>query len=125
MTIDERLRAIVGPMPAGSAVTLPVEVLRAWLNDSLSPPELRPPAVEPVADLTVCQVATALRRKVSTVRGWCALGQLEAYKLNGREWRIRRAALRAYQDRQADAGPPRLRLLRELDKPDLGAWRLA
>lgn len=33
MTVAERLRAIVGSLPEGAAVTLPGAALRAWLED--------------------------------------------------------------------------------------------
>jgi predicted DNA-binding transcriptional regulator AlpA len=33
MTLHARLSAIVAPLPDGSAVSLPVDVLRAWLAD--------------------------------------------------------------------------------------------
>lgn len=32
-SVTERLRAIVAPLPAGAAVTLPADVVRAWLED--------------------------------------------------------------------------------------------
>lgn len=33
MTVAERLRAIVGSLPEGAAVTLPGDALRSWLED--------------------------------------------------------------------------------------------
>lgn len=33
MTVADRLRAIVGSLPEGAAVTLPGDALRAWLED--------------------------------------------------------------------------------------------
>jgi excisionase family DNA binding protein len=79
-----------------------------------------------LADLSVPEVAHALGRAPSTVRAWCAAGEIEgAYKLRGREWRVTRAALRAWQDRQskpvaaaeASKSPPRT--------GKLGDWRNA
>jgi hypothetical protein len=52
-------------------------------------------------DLTVSDVAGMFGRKPGTVRGWCEAGLFEhAYRNRGREWRIPRAALRVFQDRQ-------------------------
>src|SRR3990167_91071 len=48
-------------------------------------------------DLTAAQLAERLRRRPSTIRGWCERGELPgAYRLNGREWRIPPAALEAF-----------------------------
>lgn len=44
-------------------------------------------------DLTVKDVAVAVHRSESTVRGWLVGKRLTGYKLNGREWRIPRASL--------------------------------
>jgi predicted site-specific integrase-resolvase len=60
------------------------------------------------------------------VRGWCASGKLKAYKLNGRDWRVRPEDLQAFLDKQAHPERkleinPRIPALRK--KLDLGAWR--
>jgi excisionase family DNA binding protein len=80
---------------------------------------------DPVADLSVADVAAAFGRKTSTVRGWCTSARLPAYKLNGREWRVTREALRAYQDAQraASAAPARSRPRRPGREAGLGSWR--
>jgi hypothetical protein len=108
MDLRGRLRAIVDPLPAGAAVTLPADILRTWLDEEASGPD--------AVDLTAVDVGALLRRAPSTIRTWCAAGRLPgAYRCRGREWRIPRAALRA------------LRRDRELVDPeapvDLGAWR--
>jgi excisionase family DNA binding protein len=74
-------------------------------------------------DMTIPDVGRGeTRRAPSTVRTWLASGALEGYKLNGRDWRIPRGALRAYLDRQA----PTRRRARVLEGAgDLGAWRRA
>ena len=52
-------------------------------------------------DLTLEEAAAQVKRAVSTVRGWCASGVIAGiYKLNGRDWRIPPAALRAFLDGQ-------------------------
>lgn len=49
-TLRERLSAIIDPLPAGSAVTLPVDAVRAWLTDEGEAPVPAPLAVEPIAE---------------------------------------------------------------------------
>jgi len=47
MSLEERLQAIVDPLPPGAAVTLPVDTLRAWLTEEWEPIALEPgPAVQ-------------------------------------------------------------------------------
>lgn len=92
-----------------------VMVPRAWLTAALEPPAT-------VADRTVEQVAAALHRGPSTVRGWCSAGRFPgAYRLAHREWRIPPAALAAFLRGQAPAGATRS----GGGELDLGAWRRA
>ncbi len=52
-------------------------------------------------DMTLDDVAAEVGRAVSTIRTWCNGGRLQgAYRLNGRDWRVPRAALRAFLDGQ-------------------------
>lgn len=92
-----------------------------WLRTRLRTPGQADPG-EPVRDLSCADVATALDRKPGTVRAWCARGEIPgAYLLNHREWRIPRAALRAYLDRQGNQ-----RTTGNADAAgsvDLGSWR--
>lgn len=76
MTLAERLRRAVGG--------LPVSVVREWLK------RLGEGAEDGrLADLTVEELAEELDRAKSTVPGWLKAGELpQAYKLNGREWRV-------------------------------------
>lgn len=60
-----------------------------------------------ISDLTVSEVAAELGRQPSTVRGWLGSGDLDGYKLNGREWRVAPEALRAFMDDQRARGPSR------------------
>jgi hypothetical protein len=90
---------------------LPVAWVRARLASPL--PE------ETVGDLSCADVATALHRKSGTIRGWCFRGELVgAYRLNGRDWRIPRAWLRAYLDLQSAGKSPV-----NVEHVDLGSWR--
>lgn len=116
-TLEERLRRALDGLPDEAAVTWPVGVLRGWLAEPEQEDE-----PEPLTDFTCQDVAEELGRSPSTVRGWCADGDLPgAYRLNGREWRIPRASLRRYLDAQArdDAAAEQ-----GGDGPvDLGGWR--
>jgi excisionase family DNA binding protein len=93
LSLRDRLRRIVEALPSGSAVTLPRDQLAEWVGADEPPP---------LTDLTVPEAAEILGRRPSTVRGWCASGELRAYKLRGREYRITREALREFQDQEAD-----------------------
>jgi excisionase family DNA binding protein len=107
-TLRDRLRRIVEALPNGAAVTLPRDELARWI-DAGDP--------EPLADLTVQEIAEIVGRRPSTVRGWCAAGELRAYRFRGREWRIPATALREFQDREADPGDL------DGDDDDLSGWR--
>lgn len=91
-TLRDRLRRIVDALPPGAAATLPRDTLAEWIGAE---------DPEPLADLTVKEVAEIVKRAPSTVRGWCQAGELDSYLFQGREYRVTRAALRAFQDRQA------------------------
>ena len=118
MTLRDRLRRIVDPLPDGAAVSLPVDVLRDWLDAEEGDfPEQT--SSEPQGfDLTVQDAADLLGRAPSTVRGWCSSGVLPgAYRLRGREWRIPRSSLDSLRP-DRDHRPTLNRR-----EPDLGAWR--
>ncbi len=77
MTIEDRLRRIVTALPEQANVTLPVLVVKGWLEGE---------ADDPLADLTVADIAQ-LGRSPGTVRDWIRRGELEAYQL-GKEYRV-------------------------------------
>lgn len=90
MTLKERLRQLAEALPSPTAtVNLSRADLETLLGDAAEP--------EPLSDLTVEDVAEEVGRARSTVRGWCHDRKLRAYRLNGREWRITRAALWQFQ----------------------------
>ncbi len=98
MSLEERLARMIEPLPDGASVLLPVETVRRWLEL-----EGQGAGSRPLSDLTIADVAEELDRSPSTVRGWLIAGDIpEAYKLQGREWRIPRGALRAFLDGQAN-----------------------
>ncbi|MDZ7779541.1 MAG: helix-turn-helix domain-containing protein [Gemmatimonadota bacterium] len=56
-------------------------------------------------DMSVEQVAEEVQRSPSTIRRWPIAGELRGYKLQGRDWRLPRPALReslAHQGSTAD-----------------------
>lgn len=117
MTIAERLRRAVQGLPEGASITLPVGVVRNWLSDLPEEAE-----GNRFGDLTVPELAAELDRAESTVRGWLNAGEIpQAYKLNGREWRVPRTAVRDFLDRQRDEdeGPGKIRSR----GGKLGDWR--
>jgi excisionase family DNA binding protein len=110
MSLAARLRQALAPIPDGS--TVPVSWVRGLLDEHSD--------TDATVDLTVTDVATMLGRAPSTCRTWCAAGRFPgAYRLQGREWRIPRSALRALRD--APEEPPR----RQDGTVDLGSWRRA
>lgn len=118
--LEDTLRCIVDAMPHGSSVTLPVDWLRVELGMATVPIQ---PCQSDARDLSVDEVADIVKRRPSTVRGWCSSGQISAYRLNGREWRITRTALDTFLDGQRaphDGEPTRTR---RVAAPNIGAWR--
>lgn len=84
MRLHDRIRHILQGMPDGSAVMLPVERLREWLD-------AESPSFEP--DLTVAEVAEMFGRSPVSVRAWIRDGKLRAYRFQGREYRVPRDAV--------------------------------
>lgn len=119
MNLSDRVRALIAALPSDdSAVTLTRADLAALVEGTISE-EPSPP----VRDLTVEEVAEKTQRAPSTVRGWLIAGDLNGYKLNGRDWRITRAALRAYLDNQKE-GTHAGRCTPEVEgEVDIAAWR--
>lgn len=123
MSLAERLERLYRALPTGASVTLSrqnlIELVGAEqerfgsglaLSDR---PDLQ-------VDLTVSQVAEAFGRSPNTVRRWLAAGDLEGYRLHGREWRIARAAIEAFQERQGKGEQP---LSARNGTQPLDAWR--
>ena len=86
MTLEDRLRSVVAALPDEISVTLPVVLLRDWLEMDDAD------GTDHVGDLTVDQVAEEFDRSPQTVRNWIRAGELDAYKFRGREYRVTRAA---------------------------------
>ena len=116
MSLHERLCAIANALPSdGAAVTLTRADLVALIG-----PEPGEAASDATSDLTVEQVAVETGRAPSTIRSWLIAGDLRGYKLNGRDWRVPRSALRDYIEAQA-AGPNDTPP--DTQEVDITAWR--
>lgn len=116
----KQLRRLHTALPEGGSVTLS----KADLGRLLEAKAERVVEGDCEVDLTVAQVAEKLDRAESTVRGWCAREVIpEAYKLRGREWRIPRAALRRFQQREAKNEPNDGTKPRRREDVSLSAWR--
>jgi excisionase family DNA binding protein len=97
MDADARLNALTATLtPLPDEATLPVGWIRSHLgNESIA-------TVSPILPMTVGEVAEALGRAPSTVRGLCASGELPAYKLRGKEWRVEATDLRWFLDAERE-----------------------
>lgn len=115
MTPVDRLRLIASALPSdASAVTFTRADLLALIEgDGERPVDGR--------DLTVEEVAEETGRAGSTVRGWLIAGELRGYKLNGRDWRVPRSALRDYLTGQTAGAQPETPP--DTEDVDIGAWR--
>jgi len=106
---------------------LPAEALVpvGFVREALA--EARAATGDGLVDLTVEDVAGVLGRAPSTIRTWLGAGQLEGYKLRGREWRVPREALEKLRDetRAGAVGPsPGFRdRPAERERDRLGDWR--
>ena len=97
MTLADRLRQLAAALPSdASSVTLTRADLRAMLEGT--PDDVQPAVTR---DMSVEQVALEVQRSPSTIRRWLIAGELRGYKLQGRDWRVPRPALREYLTRQA------------------------
>lgn len=119
MNLSDRIRALIAALPSDdSAVTLTRADLAALVEGTISDQPS-----PPLRDLTVEEVAEETQRACSTVRGWLIAGDLNGYKLNGRDWRVTRAALRAYLDNQKEGTHAGRSTPEVEDEVAIGAWR--
>ncbi|MBA3583130.1 MAG: helix-turn-helix domain-containing protein [Gemmatimonadetes bacterium] len=125
MNAPSRLLKALGHLPAESLVPVGYVLTLA----KVEPEAAREAESELLADLTVEQVAQEFHRSPSTVRQWLAAGELEGYKLKGRQWRVPRAAVRKFQDEAARAyGERRIQpsnggSIRDCKTARLDGWR--
>lgn len=111
----ERIRTLIRAGDPDGTVTL--RWLAALIGERLDDGE--PEEEQPAGDLTVDEVAAHFQRSPSTVRGWCSRGELRAYKLNRRDWRIPRPAIREYEEAQREPEPV------DDEHVDIAEWRKA
>lgn len=111
MTAAERLRKVAELLPPGAAVM----VSREDLLDAFGAATGAPDEASMPRDYTVADLAEIFGRSESTIRAWLEAGRLpNAYKLRGREWRVPRASVQSFLERE------RKRFRGDMD---LGAWR--
>lgn len=107
---------------AQAEATIPARVVLERLPDTASPA----PSADPLADLSAEEAGEVLGRSSSTVRAYARDGLLPgAYRQRGREWRIPRSAIRAFQTSEAksEPRPPSSTRRADPETADLGAWR--
>ena len=116
MTLEERLRRLASALSSDEfAVMITRADLVALLEGNSSETE-----VGSTRDLTVEEVAGETGRAPSAVRSWLISETLRGYKLNGRDWRVPRAALREYLETQeTETNGTR----RDVGEVDITAWR--
>lgn len=113
MNLSERIRQLVAALPTDdAAVVFTRRDLAALVEGSPDPPAQ-------ARDLSVEEVAEEVGRAPSTVRGWLIAGDLTGYKLNGRDWRVTRGALRSYLEAQTQPAAPET----PEEAVDITAWR--
>ena len=83
-----------------------VTVPAGWLLEALEGAQDVAQGATLTADLTVGELAAHFGRSPSTVRSWLERGELAGYRLQGREWRVTREALEAFQQRERTRRKP-------------------
>jgi hypothetical protein len=106
MTLED-LRELAARLPPGSSVTLPRDELLEAVGE--------PNQAQPSAGLTIAQLAARFYRFPSTVRAWVEAGRFpDAYKLEGRDWRVPESSIAVFIAAQHH-GPAR--------EQSISAWR--
>lgn len=117
-----RLKKMCEPMPSGSSLTLPVDWLRAELEDIASDEGSAADSAGVIVDLSAAEVAAIVRRSAGTVRQWIREERLRAYLWNGREYRVTRAALNEFLAAQREGGR-KGESTASSRRVDLSSWR--
>jgi excisionase family DNA binding protein len=123
MTLDD-IRSAIAPLDDTVTLSFTVAQLRGLVSAANAvTPDLHEPSDAGV-DMTVVQVAKRFGRKASTIRTWCAAGELPGcYRNRGREWRIPASAVEAMQRRQQSEQKTTRPKREPASTTDLSAWR--
>lgn len=118
MKLSDLERLIVSHAP-GSLIP------RDWLLEQLQDVDAEHLTSDPLVDLSVEAAGEILGRSHSTIREYCRRKLLPgAYRQRGREWRIPRQAILAFQRGEAEKERPKpVRRSTRTEEIDLGAWR--
>jgi len=112
------LRIELETMPPGTLV--PRDWLLTRLASFASATELGVVTPGDLVDLSIHDLCGLFGRRPSTIRQWLERGDLPgAYRLRGREWRIPRAGVEAFQHSQRASSSP----TRSMAPTDLSSWR--
>lgn len=116
MSLVETIAALAKAAPPDATVTV------RWLAEQLArESSVGRPAPAVSVDLTVAALATLFERSPGAVRDWIRSGAFpNAYRLNGREWRVPHADVVAMQREQSTTHPQRTASRRPADT---SAWR--
>lgn len=117
----ERLRTAVEALPARCSLALSRETLLHVLADEAPRDSQTQDSQGLAIDLTVVEVARLFGRSPNTIRRWLESGKLPGYKLLGREWRVTRSAIAAFQQEQKENKEIPLGLRRS--SKSLSDWR--
>lgn len=117
MTLADLERTIASQAPGGL-------IPRDWVLDQIRDVTGADVGDE-LADLSVEEAGQLLARSPSTVREYCRAELLKgAYRQRGREWRVPRGAIRAFQRAEAaEQETPKTPRRRSNQPVDLGSWR--
>lgn len=119
-SLEARIRRMIDGLPPGASVTLSRSTLEGWLDgDREDEPAWK--EADPVADLTVEEIAEAHDKAESTVRGW--LQDVPGTYRLGNELRVPREAWREYLDGLSENGAGERPKVRSKRSADLGSWR--
>ncbi len=124
MNWRSELEAIIGAVPPHQVPDAIGELERARLlltRRFLDEPDRDGAPGDVPVDLRVEEVAEMFGRSPQRIRDWLRAGELDGYKLHGKEWRVTRAAFREFQERQRDVESGTSTSTGR--RGDMGAWR--
>lgn len=102
MNLADRLRDLAERLPSGATLTFTRDGLLGLATED----DADIGALGVRGDLTIAELAARFHRSSSTIRGWCQRGRFEdAYKLNGRDWRVPPAGVDAFLAEQRGQRP--------------------